>query len=183
VASLAAVVLAAPPACGDDTRGRAERPGLIASVGAGPAYAGLGAQLQYHQTLPRAPLGVPLAVYGGVAYGIDHVLDGQAAVDGGDRIFTSFAFMAGASAGRNHRACLGGGFATLTRQNVAIEGLTVGTVAGRGAFVVAGYEFLADNGLFARALPLGFTYLPPKRWQASSDFAYTLSVGVGWKPW
>jgi hypothetical protein len=164
-------------------KARAARAGGIASLGIGAQYAGLGLQLLYFQPVPLAPFGQPLAIFASAAYGTFATLDGRYTLDRMDQHLGGFSFMAGASAGRMHRACIGAGFAPLAGNGVTIEGLVVAQSKDYGPFVEAGYELLAGNGVFVRVLPLGLSYLPRTRWRASGDFSYTSSLGLGWKPW
>jgi hypothetical protein len=162
---------------------RADRPGGIASVGLGAAYAGTGVQLLYFQPLPLAPVGQPVALFASAAFGNHSTLNGLYTVDGQDQRLTGFSFMAGASAGRVHRLCVGAGWGALAGRGVAIEGLTVAGVTDHGPHLQAGYELLAENGAFLRLLPLGLSYLPQSRSRASGSLDYAFSVGLGWKPW
>ena len=165
---------------------RNAQPGLTASVGAGAAYANLGAQLSFQLPLRAATAAGPgpwWALSAGAALGRWSGDDGRRTVDGEGLHGWGSAFAIGASFGQRHRISADLGYGVLSSQPLAIEGLVVDEVARYGAFAQAGYEFLGENGLFVRLLPLGVGYVPNPLLESQQRRSWIGSVGVGWKLW
>lgn len=177
--AFAAATSAAHASERSSSAGAASSAGPAGSVGLGAQYGGFGLQLAYHQPITRHPF----TLFGGLGYGAHSMFEGTGTYDGQHRWVFGASATAGVSYGHRHRVSAAFGYAIATAQAIVIEGLIVDAVGRYGAFAELGYDLVGKSGVLLRILPVGVTYVPHPLVAPGDRWAYTFSLGVGWKPW
>ncbi len=161
-------------------RPRYATPGLAASLGIGPDFAGIGVQVMGLWPLATR---LPFTVFAGIGVGQTGTFDGIFTLDGETLRSFGPAVTAGASFGHRHRATAEIGWGAMVAQGLAIQGILIDSFVRYGVFAQAGYEFLGSSGVYFRILPLGIIHVPSPLLEAPNRLRFSSSVSIGWKPW
>jgi hypothetical protein len=151
---------------------------VVLTAGVGNQYAGLG--VGAHLLLPLRP---PFSLGTSLAVGVTPNGFGEQALDPAATRVTALAATVSGSVGYRHRLTADLGFGLVGIMGIPVQGVFIDAVPLYGAFVQAGYEFVAVRGLMIRVCPLGISYFTSGLVGVGERVSWAVSLGAGWKIW